>query len=230
MEGTDVELSYYHKYPAKKGGLLRPALLIFLAVLVCFSSAAMGGYFVYRYLAAGEKAAPTLQPQDTPVFGPAAISDESVVNVASKVSPSVVTIRNVFFKQINQMDGQQVGQIVGEGSGVIYSDHGYIITNYHVVEHADPKNAGHDEIICEVILADDTEHKAVFIGSDPKTDLAVIKIDLAGQSLATPEFGNSDQLKVGQLAVAIGNPLGSQFAGSVTSGIDRKSTRLNSSH
>ncbi len=83
------------------------------------------------------------------------------------------------------------------GSGVIVSDKGYILTNAHVVEAA-------DEI--EVLLADNRRAKAKVIGTDPETDLAVIKIDLPKLPVIT--FGQSDQAQVGDLVLAIGNPFG----------------------
>jgi len=83
------------------------------------------------------------------------------------------------------------------GSGVIVSPDGYILTNHHVVETA-------DEI--EIALADGRKAKARIIGSDPETDLAVVKIDLKGLPAMT--FGRSDQAKVGDMVLAIGNPFG----------------------
>ena len=83
------------------------------------------------------------------------------------------------------------------GSGVIVSSEGYILTNHHVVEAA-------DEI--EIALADGRKAKAHIIGSDPETDLAVVKIDMKG--LPTVTFGRSDQAKVGDIVLAIGNPFG----------------------
>ncbi len=93
------------------------------------------------------------------------------------------------------------------GSGVIVDSEGYIITNDHVV-------AGSDEIF--VKLYDNTEMQARIIGTDPKTDLALLKID-AKDKLPSVEFVNSNQLRVGDVVIAIGNPFG--FGGTVTTGI-----------
>jgi len=93
------------------------------------------------------------------------------------------------------------------GSGVIISADGYIVTNNHVVEDADTIN---------VKLANYEEHQAVIIGRDPKTDLALIKID-PGHPLVFAKFGNSDDLRVGDWVIAIGNPFG--FEQTVTAGI-----------
>ena len=83
------------------------------------------------------------------------------------------------------------------GSGVIVSPEGYILTNHHVIEAA-------DEI--EIALADERKSKARVIGSDPETDLAVVKVDM--EALPTMTFGHSDNARVGDIVLAIGNPFG----------------------
>ena len=97
-------------------------------------------------------------------------------------------------------------------SGFFIDKDGYIITNYHVIEDAQDSTSA----AVTVTLSDDQEYEAKIIGCDEVTDLAVLKIEATGLTPAT--FGNSDDLKVGELAVAIGNPLGQEFAGSVTVG------------
>ena len=96
----------------------------------------------------------------------------------------------------------------GAGSGVIINPDGYIMTNNHVVDDADENGV-------EVVLGDKRRMKAKVIGTDPTTDLAIIKVD--GRDLPTAAFGNSDGLEVGEWVVAIGNPLGLQST--VTAGI-----------
>ena len=93
------------------------------------------------------------------------------------------------------------------GSGFIISTDGYVVTNHHVIEHADK---------IEVILDDGSRHPAKVKGSDPKTDLALLKID-AEKPLPHVEFGDSDQVRVGEWVVAVGNPFG--LGGTVTAGI-----------
>ena len=102
--------------------------------------------------------------------------------------------------------GVQTQRITGLGSGVIVNDGGYILTNQHVVEAA-------DEI--EVALADGRRAKAHIVGSDPDTDLAVLKIDL--KNLPTITFAQSERARVGDIVLAIGNPFG--VGQTVTSGI-----------
>ncbi len=131
---------------------------------------------------------------------------QAVVAVAERVSPAVVGIVNQQ-GSVYSFFGRQITQDTS-GSGLIVTSDGYIVTNNHVVE-------GQKGLT--VYLSDGRALPAKVIGTDPKTDLAVIKIDATG--LPTGVFGNSDQLKPGELAVAIGNPLGMDFSRTVTSGV-----------
>ena len=139
-------------------------------------------------------------------------TDGIVVQVARQVSPSVVGISNL------QNNGDVFGQSSSEstGSGVIIDPRGYIVTNNHVVQ-------GADKLI--VTLADGNEREATIVGQDPRTDLAVIKIDVKNK-VSPAVFGDSEKLEVGQQVVAIGNPLGLRFARSVTSGVVSGLNRL----
>ncbi len=147
---------------------------------------------------------------------------KAFVDVSKSVSPTVVSITvttkgkgktdndlNNFFhffgpdSKFPQPEPQQ-----GAGSGVIISPDGYILTNNHVVEDADDNRV-------VVSVNDRHELKAKIIGTDPSTDLAVIKID--GKDLPTAAFGNSDEIQIGEWVLAIGNPL--QLQGTVTAGI-----------
>lgn len=128
-----------------------------------------------------------------------------VIAIAQKVTPSVVGVHtygtySYWGRQITNME-------LGSGSGIIYSEDGYIITNYHVIENA-------TSVI--VTLADEKEYEAVIIGADEASDLAVLKIN-ADRKLPAAELGDSSQLQIGELVVAIGNPLG--YSNTVTDGI-----------
>lgn len=140
----------------------------------------------------------------------------AVTEIAKKVGPSIVGIRMTMANSQDRYFGD-IGQSKAEGSGVIVSQDGYIMTNYHVVEYADPKNKASKNTTLEVFLPDKRQAKAKFIGGDSKNDLAIIKIDL--DELPAAELGDSSQLEVGEPAIAIGNPLGMEFAGSVTVGV-----------
>ncbi|WP_436796470.1 S1C family serine protease [Corynebacterium glaucum] len=125
--------------------------------------------------------------------------DGSVEKVAAAVLPAVVSIEVI---------GQRSA---AEGSGSIVSSDGYVLTNHHVIESAADN---HGEIT--VTLNDGSRHPATYVASDVNTDIGVIKID-GVESLPTLEFGNSNDLRVGQQVVAIGSPLG--LSATVTSGI-----------
>ena len=125
----------------------------------------------------------------------------STEEIAAKVRPSVVGIQT--YRTEYPM------QVYGTGSGIIMSEDGYIVTNAHVVSGA---TGG-----ILVILDNNEEYDAEVVGIDEKTDVAVIKIDAS--NLTAAEFGNSDELVVGERIVAIGNPTGMNLAGSVTQGI-----------
>lgn len=145
-------------------------------------------------------------------------SESAVTAIAEKVGPSVVgikttvSVRDFFF-------GQQ--QMQPEGSGIVISSDGYILTNNHVISQAidsRTKQINNDAKI-DVYLSTEPNkpYKAQYIASDIRTDLAVLKIDAKG--LIPIEFADSDQIKVGETAVAVGNPGGLELAGSVTVGI-----------
>jgi serine protease Do len=144
--------------------------------------------------------------------------NDAFVQVADKVTPSIVQITvttqvknnqqqgfHFFFSPFNNNDDTPQQQ-QGGGSGIIISDDGYILTNNHVVQ--DAKNV-------VVTLHDKREMEATVIGTDPLTDLAVIKIDT--KDLPAAYLGDSDKLKVGQWVMAIGNPL--NLNSTVTAGI-----------
>ena len=96
----------------------------------------------------------------------------------------------------------------GEGPGFVWSDEGYIVTNHHVIDGADRVT---------VLFADGSEYEAEVLGSDPDSDLAVLKLDPQSKQLRAVSLGDSGDLKVGQLALAIGSPFGQEF--SMTRGI-----------
>ena len=130
----------------------------------------------------------------------------AVVDAVEKATPSVVGISN--YGIVFDFWGQSSLRERATGSGVIIRSDGYIVTNYHVIENA-------EELV--VTLGSGEEFTATIIGADPPTDLAVIKIDKTG--LPAAEFANSEKLRVGEPAIAIGNPLGLDFQQSVTLGV-----------
>ena len=128
------------------------------------------------------------------------------VRAAQAVGPAVVGITNKAYAR--DMLNRKVLVDKGVGSGVIFDARGYIATNNHVVENA-------SELV--VSLADGRTVTGTVLGTDPATDLAVVKID--AENLAVATLGDSDSLLVGEPAIAIGNPLGMEFKGTVTAGV-----------
>jgi len=153
---------------------------------------------------------------------------ESFADLAEKLSPSVVNISTTtvieqksrempsfppgspfedFFKQFEKPGGKK-RKAQSLGSGFIIDKSGYVITNNHVIDNA-------EKIM--VILYDDTSFEATVVGKDPKTDVALLKINPKKTKLTAVKFGDSNNLRVGDWVMAIGNPFG--FGGTVTAGI-----------
>ena len=128
----------------------------------------------------------------------------TVVGVSESVSPSVVKIE--IEQQGKNIRGRQMPNQTGSGSGFIFTPDGFILTNSHVV---------HNSGKISVVMQSGNRYQAELIGDDPDTDLAVIRIN-ASDIVAT-KLGSSNNLKVGQLAIAIGNPFG--FQTTVTAGV-----------
>jgi S1-C subfamily serine protease len=124
----------------------------------------------------------------------------AVVGVVERVGPAVVSI-GVKKQARSAPFGSE-----GAGSGLIFAPDGFVLTNDHVVENASQ---------VQVRLADGSEYAAQVVGTDPATDLAVVRASANG--LPTAELGNSDSLRVGQLVIAIGNPFG--FQSTVSTGV-----------
>lgn len=146
---------------------------------------------------------------DTAVFAPEAYSpgySEAVQSVAETVMPSVVGVRTTQ-DVLDFRRGTQ--EVEGIGTGVIVSSDGLILTNQHVIS-SNPKTI-------TVTLMDGTEHNAQVLFASEEMDLAVIRIEATG--LKAVKLGDSSSLRVGEVAIAIGNPLGLEYERSVTAGI-----------
>lgn len=132
---------------------------------------------------------------------PAQLSEDNVIGaVADEVQPAVVNI------QVTSDSG------MGEGSGMVIDDRGYILTNNHVVTMEGAAGPG---AVIETVFPTGQRANAEIVGTDPKTDLAVIKVDV--ENLTVAQLGNSDEVEVGQQIIAIGSPLG--LPKTVTQGI-----------
>lgn len=142
--------------------------------------------------------------------------EDDTINVGKNVSPAVVFISNIqnmrtfnYYGWRSSLGSQEREVVASTGSGVIYSADGYIITNNHVVSGAERLS---------VTLFDGTSYLAEVVGTDERTDLAVIKIEPESE-LTVATFGDSDKLVVGEIAIAIGNPGGENFTNSLTQGV-----------
>ena len=131
----------------------------------------------------------------------------TVSEVVERVGPAVAAVRLL-----------GADERLGGGSGFLFTPDGYVLTNSHVVRAGKPPTSARPELRHQVSLADGREFDARWVGDDPDTDLAVLSIDgLSRGSLAHAPLGRSAGLKRGQIAIAIGNPLG--FEHTVTAGI-----------
>jgi len=217
---------YSERYEKPRKGKIREMVVPLL--IVALISSVIGGALVGAWFQFG---APALAEKNNQASdgraqaGLQQVKQIEIVNniespataIAEKVGPSIVGIKVNYVVQDFWFGVQQSS---GSGSGIIIRSDGYILTNNHVIESAmSSGNKIAKNASIQVILPNqpDQFYDAKVIGRDEKTDIAVLKIDLS--ELPAAEIGNSDELKVGELAVAIGNPAGLEFMGSVTQGI-----------
>ncbi len=184
--------------------------LTLLAIGILFGAILVSGFGLVRPGLADIKLGATEPPVN--LDADASSFSQSFIEVAEKVTPTIVQITVVserenphgdwFFFPFKDLPKEQKGS----GSGIIISEDGYIVTNNHVVENSSKVTVG---------LWDKRQFDAVVVGTDPLTDLAVVKIEAS--NLPVAYLGDSDDLKVGQWVMAIGNPL--SLTSTVTAGI-----------
>jgi serine protease Do len=198
---------------------LKRTLYILLVMVVAgvsaLSGAVAGGFAVYQ--AASQKGfgnasipvplviSPAKNPPSQMLILNSTDIQTSITQAVQKVGPAVVTIVGTIPGQMT-IFGSSGDQTVS-GSGFFISDQGYILTNNHVVEGTNAVN---------VVLSDGTQQNATIIGTDPYSDIAILKVDGKVPAIAT--LGNSDLLKSGESVIAIGSPLG-DFKNTVTVGV-----------
>jgi len=182
----------------------------FLKVIVFILIAALSGGATSYYVTNKEKSRENISgdlTQSKLEENSKGIYANSISDVTRKVSPAVVGI------SIKVEGTEETPEI--SGSGIIFKSEGFIVTNYHIIENATEIN---------VKLSNYKVLKAKVIGTDALSDLAVLKVETS--NLPVAKLGDSSKVNVGDLAIAIGNPLGEQFSGVVTAGIissiDRK--------
>ena len=155
-------------------------------------------------------------PEETALASPANETQAHLDLVPSETSVSTFTqdqglsLQEIYAKNIDSVVSISCSLRNGSstGTGVIFSSDGYIVTNHHVIENAREMS---------VLLTDERVLEATLVGADAVSDLAVLRVDEAG--LTAAEFGDSTQLRVGDSVAAIGDPLGSEFRGTLTNGI-----------
>lgn len=200
----------------KQNALVTLVIGVIIALCVGFTGAIAGGAAVYTYLRnqslADTGLAPTAQSNISPtpavstiVTGDSVQVETAVTQAVEKIGPAVVTVLSTLPDQIGFFGTIPGGQ--SSGSGIILSDQGYIVTNNHVVDGGEAFS---------VIFQTGEERTAELVGSDKFSDLAVLKVD--GVMPAVAVLGNSDALRPGETAIAIGSPLG-DFKNSVTVGV-----------
>ncbi|MEO1128751.1 MAG: trypsin-like peptidase domain-containing protein [Planctomycetota bacterium] len=139
------------------------------------------------------------QPRDVTPRGPLTLEEQATISTFEQVAASVVYIDTAAIVQRRTFFGPTREQIEGTGSGFIWDAEGHVVTNFHVVE-------GYRSY--QVFLADGSVYDAELVGVAPDEDLAVLRIDVEGKALSPIPIGTSDDLRIGQKVLAIGNPFG----------------------
>ena len=174
--------------------------------------------------------------ENTGIVNPNLVSlsnySDTAVFAASKILPSIVGISitydvttSNYFSMFGFGGGNSTSQATASGSGIIISEDGYIVTNNHVVSSESQSTyyeISEAKSIKIKLFNDETQYDATIVGKDSQTDLAVLKIEKSG--LTAAEFADSDTVKVGEFAMAVGNPLdlGTTITCGVVSAINRK--------
>ena len=188
---------------------------LLLVILISFFSGVLGTFTTLQ-LSQKQNTSPT---NTTTVSKTAVKNENSTTQAVDKVKDAVVSVitysansQNSLFGSTETDTDTNTEQVSSEGSGVIYKKEGnfaYLVTNTHVISGAKK---------VDIRLADGTKVPGEIVGSDTYSDIAVVKI-AADKVTTVAEFGDSDQLTVGETAIAIGSPLGSEYANTVTQGI-----------
>ncbi len=204
---ADKYRSYRRRKRTKKPSLFSYFIVGLIGALIgglLFASTYKG----IEYLPFENKTAPERDSdsEDLSPTRPAEHQRTAVIDAVEKVTPAVVGINN--YVSVQQRGTQMLVQ-QASGSGAVINSHGYIVTNQHVIDGADR---------IDVVFHDGTIAKATLIGEDVLTDLAVVKIDMSAE-VNVAEFSNSEQVRPGEVAIAIGNPLGLIFQHTVTVGV-----------
>lgn len=210
------------------GGILGSAIVIGMVFLLAFNGLFKSSESMKAYSQENDTNSQALTDYESAIMGAVEKTGDAVVSVNNLQSVHMNQMGNYGFGYGHSSNGQgtvdlqdpdQSLELVGSGSGVVYKvdgDSAYIVTNNHVVDGAEK---------LQIITAEGETIDAELMGTDMFTDLAVLKVSSEKVKTAIT-FADSDQLKVGNLAIAIGSPLGSEFSSSVTQGIVSGTNRL----
>ncbi|MCD7918291.1 MAG: trypsin-like peptidase domain-containing protein [Clostridiales bacterium] len=187
-----------------------------IKVVQTFSGISTGVYYddgdsdFFYYYSEGDEDSEEAEEQTYELPAYTGDSSDLSITLVSSEGKTALTYQELYAQCLPYMVSITVtaGTTGGTGSGIILAEDGYILTCNHVVA---------DSATCTVLTYDDVSYTATLVGSDAQTDLAVLKIEATG--LTPAEFGDSDELQVGDEALVIGDPLGSNFRGSLTNGI-----------
>lgn len=193
----------------KKKGTGRLGTVVAIALICSMLGGAVGSAVTYSVMEARK---PKTSQQNvntgTNVVTPTSMGTINIPEIVTKVSPAVVGVST---KSIStNIFGFNMGEQEGIGSGFIFSEEGYVLTNYHVIANANQ---------VKVIFNNGKEVNAKIVNYQPEADLAVLKITDKVELPGVATLGDSENLQVGEQVVAIGNPLGKEYLGSVTTGI-----------
>ncbi len=220
-ESTDLIVYEEKRKKRKRKGIFLPCLLS--ALIASLLTGSLMTYYITGNMTPKNQ---SISGSNYDISHLASGTDEnktalSIVEIANKVGPSCVGVINKakvrpqkFFDPFSgryyYTQDPNSNELIeqGSGSGIIISEDGYVVTNQHVIE-------GASEVT--VVLNTGDEYTAKIVGEDAKSDLAVLKID--AKNIIPAKLGNSETVQVGEIAIAIGNPLGQEFAGSITAGV-----------
>lgn len=232
------------KQPKKKS---RHIVLKATAFVLCLAIVGAGSIQGYKFLKetrseltefqADSKSAPVQKTKNSPPVSSSSDDDmpsfielasrtdaKPIPDIVDEIMPSVVGVSSTFeITYSGQSFGMfgwgnsepQTQESLATGTGFVITEDGYIVTNAHVIYDDEYKSGEATEV--SVLFSDETEQEASIVAYDIETDIAVLKVNQTGLTPAT--LGDSDELRVGELVIAIGNPLGFDLFGSVTSGI-----------
>lgn len=210
------------------GGILGSAIVIGMVIMLAFNGLLKPNDNLKVYSQEADTNSQTLTDYESAIMGAVEKTNDAVVSVNNLQSVHMNQMSNYGFGYgyysngrgtVDLEDPEQSLELVGSGSGVVYKvdgDSSYIVTNYHVVDGAEK---------LQIVTADGETVDAELLGTDVFTDLAVLKVSSEKVKTAIT-FADSDQIKVGSLAIAIGSPLGSEFSSSVTQGIVSGTNRV----